>query len=51
MNELVREIEEDIRQERIDRLWRSFGKGMVGLSIAVILTTVAVVMVQTVQNH
>ena len=46
MNELVREIEEDIRQERIDRLWRSFGKGMVGLSIAVILTTVAVVMVQ-----
>lgn len=46
MNELVREIEEDIRRERFDRLWHSFGKVMVGLSIAVILGTIGVVIMQ-----
>ncbi len=46
MNELVREIEEDIRRERIDKLWHSFGKMMVGVSIAVILATIGVVIVQ-----
>lgn len=46
MNELVREIEEDIRRERIDRIWHSFGKLMVGVSVAIIMATIGVVIVQ-----
>jgi hypothetical protein len=42
MNELIREIEEDIRRERFDRLWKSVGKMLVGLSIFIILATVAI---------
>ena len=48
MNELVREIEEDIRQERIDKLWHSFGKIIVASSLAIILVTIGVVVYQ---NH
>ena len=48
MNELYREIEEDIRRERFDKLWHSFGKVMVYASIAIILATIVVVVFQ---NH
>lgn len=48
VSELFREIEEDIRRERYDRLWNSFGKVMVGVSLMVILVTIAVVIWQ---NH
>jgi hypothetical protein len=48
MNELVREIEEDIRRERLDKLWHSFGRVMVMVSIAVVLATIGVVIFQ---NH
>ena len=46
MNELIREIEDDIRRERFDKLWYSFGKVMVGLSIVVILVTIAIQVLQ-----
>ena len=46
MNELVREIEEDIRRERYEKLWNSFGKLMVGISITVVLVTIGIVLVQ-----
>ena len=46
MNELIREIEEDIRRERFDKLWHSFGKAMVLISIAVILATIVIEVVQ-----
>lgn len=46
MNELVREIEEDIRRERIDKLWNSFGKMMVGVSVAIVVFTIAFVVMQ-----
>jgi hypothetical protein len=46
MSELLREIEEDIRRERFDRLWHSFGKLMVGVSVAIILVTICVVVIQ-----
>jgi len=46
MNELLREIEEDIRRERIDKLWGRFGKLMVGMSIAIVLATVVIVIMQ-----
>lgn len=48
MSELLRDIEDDIRRERYDRLWHSFGKVMVGVSLLVILVTIAVVIWQ---NH
>ncbi len=43
MSELFEEIKEDIRRERFEKLWNSFGKIMVGISIAVIVATVAIV--------
>lgn len=46
MNELIREIEEDIRRERFNRLWHRFGRMMVGLSVAVVLVTIGVVVMQ-----
>lgn len=46
MSELLRELEEDIRNERMQRLWNSFGKMIVRFSIAIILATVAVVVWQ-----
>ena len=48
MSELFREIEEDIRRERYDKLWNSFGKVAVGVSVIVILVTIGVVIWQ---NH
>lgn len=48
MNELYREIEEDIRRERVQKLWHGFGKLMVAASVAVILFTAFVVIMQ---NH
>lgn len=39
MSELLREIEEDIRSERLERLWNKFGKTAIHASIAVIIGT------------
>lgn len=39
MSELFREIEQDIRNERWQRLWHSFGKAMVAISLAIVLGT------------
>jgi hypothetical protein len=39
MSELLREIEEDIRSERMYALWNKFGKSLIRISIAVILGT------------
>lgn len=39
MNELIQEIEEDIRRERVDKLWHSLGRVMVALSVVVIAIT------------
>lgn len=48
MNELLTEIQDDLRRERIDRLWNSFGKVMVAVSLVVILATIVIVMLN---NH
>jgi hypothetical protein len=48
MNELIREIEDDIRRERFEKLWHDFGKVMIGISAVVILATVVIVLMQ---NH
>ena len=41
MSELLRELEEDIRQERIDKLWKHGGKVLLAISAAIILVTAA----------
>lgn len=46
MSELLREIEEDIRRERLDKLWHDFGRIMVWVSVAIVLVTVGVVIWQ-----
>jgi hypothetical protein len=46
MNELISEIESDIRREKFDRLWKRFGKIMVGVSVAVVLVTIGIVIMQ-----
>ena len=46
MNELISEIESDIRREKFDRLWKRFGKIMVGVSVLVVLVTIGIVIVQ-----
>ena len=46
MNELLREIEDDIRREKFDRLWHRFGRIMVGVSVVVVLATIVVVIMQ-----
>ena len=48
MNELFREIEEDIRAERLHTLWHNFGRVMVRVSIAILAGTVVAVLWQ---NH
>ncbi|MDE3059416.1 MAG: hypothetical protein KGJ06_00210 [Pseudomonadota bacterium] len=48
MNELLHEIEEDIRHERFERLWKRAGKIMLAVSVAIVLATVVGV---TVKNH
>ncbi len=48
MNELIREIEEDIRKERLQKLWNSFGKTMVRVSVGIVLATIVLVVWQ---NH
>ncbi len=48
MSELFREIEDDIKRERYEKLWHSFGKVMVGVSVIIILITIGIVIWQ---NH
>lgn len=40
MNELYRELQDDMRRERLDQWWSKFGKTMVGMSIAVVAGTI-----------
>lgn len=51
MNELIREIEEDIRRERIDRLWQNFGRKAVWASIGVVALTIATVAWKDYREH
>jgi hypothetical protein len=46
MNELLRELEADIRNEKLQRLWHSFGKMMIAASIVIIVVTIGVVIWQ-----
>ncbi|MDX2113807.1 MAG: tetratricopeptide repeat protein [Alphaproteobacteria bacterium] len=41
MNELLREIEEDIRAERLQNFWSKFGKQAVWVSVAIVVGTAA----------
>lgn len=43
MSELLRELQEDMRQERLQKLWNSFGKVIIGLSVSIVLATIVMV--------
>ena len=43
MNELLREIQEDIRSENAEKLWKNFGQTAIRVSIAVVIGTVIAV--------
>ena len=44
MSELFNEIQEDIRQERFEQIWKRYGKVLIGVSIAIVLATAGVVL-------
>ena len=48
MSELFREIEDDIKRERYEKLWQGFGKVMVGVSLIIVVCTIGIVIWQ---NH
>ncbi len=47
---LVREVNEDLRKENMQKLWRNFGRYIVGFSILIVLGTAAIVGLQTYQE-
>lgn len=40
MSDLLKEFQEDMRREKSDQFWKSFGKNMVGISIAIVIGTI-----------
>ena len=38
MGDIFREIDEELRQERYERLWRSYGKYVIGIGVALVIT-------------
>lgn len=48
MNEIFREIQEDIQRERMEKLWKKFGKLMVAASVLIVATTAVVI---ALKNH
>lgn len=46
--ELIRELQDDIRREKYEKIWRSFGRAMVWVSAAVVVATIVTVVWQ---NH
>jgi hypothetical protein len=46
MSELFHEIQDDVRAERMNRLWTMFGKYIVGGSIGIVVITIIVVTAQ-----
>lgn len=47
MTDLLKEIHDEIRQERAQKLWFSFGKIMLGVSVGVIIFTVILVRLES----
>lgn len=47
-DELLRELHEDIRRERLHALWKQFGRHAIGLSVSIVLLTTGIVWWQ---NH
>lgn len=43
MTDLFREVEEDLRREQFSKLWEKYGAWVLGLAVAIVLATAAVV--------
>jgi len=42
VGDIFREIDEELRQERFDKLWRKYGKHVIALAVAVVIAVAAV---------
>lgn len=51
MSELLRELEEDLQSERLQKFWHSFGKAIIALSVAIVLFTAATVIWQNIERN
>lgn len=40
MSELFKELEDDLKQERLDKLWKKIGKTLIGISGGIVLITI-----------
>ena len=38
VGDLFREIDEELRQERFEKLWQNYGKYVIGAAVAVVLS-------------
>lgn len=50
MSDLLKEFEDDLKREQAESRWRSFGKNMVGVSIAIVIGTIGAVVWQNVKE-
>lgn len=50
MADIFREVDEDVRQERYEKLWKAYGKYLLGLAAAIILATAGYVWWQDYQR-
>ena len=41
MSDFLRELEEDIKEERIVNLWRKYGNLVIGIALAIVIGTVS----------
>lgn len=51
MNDFIKELEEDIREERILILWNKYGNYLIGLALSIILVTIAYVLWQYISHN
>lgn len=50
MSDILKEIEEDIHEERIINFWRQYGNLIIGLAVAIVLVTIGYVIWQYVKG-
>lgn len=43
MSDIIREVDEELRRENWEKLWKAYGKYVVGAALAIVLVTAAVV--------
>ncbi len=50
MSDVFREVNEDLRREQLNRLWKRYGKFLIGLAILIVVAVAAYQIMQSIQN-